>query len=529
MYKILLADDEGIVTESISFIIQNKTDIACQIEVAKSGRSAIETAEWFHPDIVFMDIQMPGLNGIEAMQEIKARNGNVVFIVLSAYDQFNYAQAAIDIGVLDYITKPSTSVRIIEVLNKAIAQIEEKRKKISSTLEIKEKLNTVIPMLESSFVHSILFQNSQEDIKNYLQLLEIEEHYGYVMVLGFGENIREGNLTNPIGSSVKMYKIFEDIRKRFKDFNNIISGNPLSNRIILFKASEKDCLSYEETVHMVDNMRSLLREFEKKYNMSFKLGIGSVVPIMEIGSSYQEALEAVRVKTSKIVYYGDIPAGYKQEDDFPIEIEKNIYRCVENGNADMARKSAVQFYEWMIHSSGREETDIRTKALEFVLQAERIAHEKVENVYHFAGSDYMQQALELEITMELKNWYAEKIYKAAQQVSECEEQSSEIVTKAKAYMEHHFNKNISLEDVAGEVNISPYYFSKIFKNETGENYIDYLTMLRMEYAEKMVREKKYSIKEICVRAGYNNPNYFSRVFKKYTGFTPSEYKEGISE
>ena len=101
MYKIMLADDEGIVIDSLKFIIEKEFGEECVIESAKTGRSVIELAESFRPDIAFMDIQMPGINGIEAMREIKNSNSGIVFIVMSAYDKFDYAKEAINLGVME--------------------------------------------------------------------------------------------------------------------------------------------------------------------------------------------------------------------------------------------------------------------------------------------------------------------------------------------------------------------------------------------------------------------------------------------
>ena len=106
MYRIMLADDEGIVTNSLSFLIEKNYPEQFDIETAKSGRAAIETAERFRPDVIFMDIQMPGINGIEAMKEIRKTNQKVVFIVMSAFDKFDYAQEAIKLGAIEYSTKP---------------------------------------------------------------------------------------------------------------------------------------------------------------------------------------------------------------------------------------------------------------------------------------------------------------------------------------------------------------------------------------------------------------------------------------
>ena len=137
MYKIMLADDEGIVIDSLKFIIEKEYGDSCIVEYGKTGRSVIELAEQFRPDIAIMDIQMPGINGIEAMKEIREANKNVIFIVMSAYDKFDSATEAITLGVVEYITKPMDRKKIVDVLNKTMAIIDGEREKRSNDLLIK--------------------------------------------------------------------------------------------------------------------------------------------------------------------------------------------------------------------------------------------------------------------------------------------------------------------------------------------------------------------------------------------------------
>ena len=139
MYRIMLADDEGIVIDSLKFIIEKEFGELCEIRYAKTGRSVIELAENFRPDIAVMDIQMPGINGIEAMKEIRKTNRSTVFIVISAYDKFDYAQEAISLGVLEYITKPMERKRLVSVLKRAMEKIDSEKENRKNELLIKEK------------------------------------------------------------------------------------------------------------------------------------------------------------------------------------------------------------------------------------------------------------------------------------------------------------------------------------------------------------------------------------------------------
>jgi two-component system response regulator YesN len=130
MYRIMLADDEGIVLDSLKYLLGGEFGETITIESAKTGRAVIELAEHFRPDIAIMDIHMPGINGLEAMREIKSNNKNVLFIVLSAYDKFDYAKEALGLGALEYLNKPVEKTNLIRVVKKAMGVIDARGKNV---------------------------------------------------------------------------------------------------------------------------------------------------------------------------------------------------------------------------------------------------------------------------------------------------------------------------------------------------------------------------------------------------------------
>ena len=126
---------------------------------------------------------------------------------------------------------------------------------------------------------------------------------------------------------------------------------------------------------------------------------------------------------------------------------------------------------------------------------------------------------------ELQKWFQEKMVNICRAIrDQKEDQSNSAVKKAMLYIQENYSKDISLDDVSGQVNISPYYFSKIFKEETGENFIEYLTRIRIDKAKELLVDENVSVKEAGIKSGYSNSNYFSRIFKKQMDMTPSEYK-----
>ena len=174
---------------------------------------------------------------------------------------------------------------------------------------------------------------------------------------------------------------------------------------------------------------------------------------------------------------------------------------------------------------------MRLKALEFALYAEHLAYQNGGQTYRYSGRrDYLPQIMELATPEDIRDWFTDKVMNACRNVvSKRQERSGDIIKTARKYIEDHFDKDISLDDVSRVVNISPYYFSKVFKEECGLNFIEYLTNIRIDRAKELLESSNLSIKEICVSCGYTDPNYFSRSFKKNVGVTPTEYKEKLYE
>lgn len=527
MFRILIADDEGIMLESIKHSIQSNFGSECEIVCVKTGRAVIEQAESFRPDIAFIDIQMPGISGIQAIREVRKFNTSMVFIILTAYDKFSYAQEAVNLGVMEYITKPVNKKKILDVCIRAMQQVEESRRKFSDDLKIKEKLEIVVPMIESGFIYSMIQDDTDVGQHGYLEMLNIREAYGFMVVLEFGDSLKDGTMTNAVGANVKMNKNYSQLREIVKTYFDCLTGPVMGNRTVLFIPFGHEMVRYEERVEIITRARNMVHKLESGIDIQFRAGIGTVKPLARVRESYKEALRSLRENDSHVVHITDIPAVSGTDDAYPADLERKYLQRGARGDGEGAAACAAEFIDWMLTQSGCTRSNMEINILELVLRLEQKASESGNIHYGFRyRENYLSEIQGAASAEALRRWFTDKTREICEKISTSKERESEnVVSRVKAFISENYANDISLDDVSRMVDISPYYFSKLFKQEAGETYIEYLTRTRIRNARVLLDDQRYSIKEVCVMCGYSDPNYFSRIFKKYEGMTPSEYRE----
>lgn len=527
-YKILIADDEGIVTESFSLIISKKFDDKCTVRIASSGRQVIEVAEEFRPDIILMDIQMPGINGIDAIKEIKKINNSTIFIIVSAYDKFTYAKEALKLGVMEYLTKPTNKKKIIDTIEKAMIIVDKNREKRTNDLLMKEKINKVVPIIESGMVYSILFQEVYStELKNFKNLLGIKSDYGFVLIIQYGDRDEYGELTNPVGNSVKAQSFYPALKEITREFFDGVVGPIMVNQIVIVVPWKQNEISYSERISIIDKVRKLNSKLKTHIDADFRIAIGNVERLDQLSKSYKEAVCVLKENKEKIIHVKDISSNVEKGNNYPDGMKKEIMRLIKEGKTIRAKVEAEQYIEWLINNHNTFGFDLHAKVYEMLIYIEDRAYDLGIESYNFINrGSYLKELIKIDSIEELKQWYLEKITNIYTNiVTQKETETNTIILKAKSYISENYSKDISLDDVSHEVDISPYYFSKLFKEETGENFIDYLTNIRIRQAKILLRNKETSVKNICIDVGYSDPNYFSRIFKKCTGQTPTQYRE----
>ncbi len=527
MYRVMLADDEGIVLDSLKMIIEKQFPGECQIETAKTGRSVIELAESFRPNIAFMDIQMPGINGIDAMKEIMQSNPSIVFIVLTAYDRFEYAKEAINLGVFEYLNKPFSPAMIEDVLKRAFKLVDSRKKKRSDDLIIKEKLERVTPIIENGFVYASMFREQFEDeLSIYKQVLGISADYGYMLAVMVEDNKHGEKEAHTDGVGIWNQVNYDKIISIIKNTWPCLVGLVITNKIPVFIPKEEDKIEYEERIAIIDMARELTRQLRKKIGLNFRIGIGSVKKIRESRDSYEEAVRALNNSSSSVAHVEDMDLQLKYDEEYPLDLEKTLFATMRAGKKEECARAADAYFDWMVQTYDDDNISVKLKILEFVLFADHEVYLKGGVTYHFEDrADYLPIVMNASGNSALRSWFVKKFRNVAEKMVEKKgEKENHLIVQAKVYISENFQKDISLDDVSRRLDLSSYYFSKLFKEETGSNFTEYVTKLRMDKAKELLEDKSLSMKAICSAVGYSDPNYFSRIFKKNEGVTPTEYR-----
>ena len=525
MYQLLIVDDEQIVTDSVQFMVKKYIHTPMRTETAHSGREAIEKAVDCRPDFVVIDIKMPGINGLDAIREIKNLYTGALFIVISAFAKFDYAKEAIQLGVIEYLNKPLSRKNLVPALENAVRLKEQEQSKLKAELDYREKIAYARPALENSLIHYITFPDDHTaEIESLQKILDLHGDGGYVMTVLLGSGKDAAGI---LRSEDTVLRTYPALREAFQECSaGSVVGPVAVNRVTVYLACAMDAEPSGDIAPAVyEKLRALGTD------LKFRIGVGRRYPSRkDLHKSYEESVRAADFEPKEgVARVGDIPAGTEPSRHYPHAAEKDLLKKTSCGETDAALAAFETLFGWFSERytglDGLKSALIRLVVILFGIPDSRGVESDSP-----ADSRYIQEFLSLRDVSSVRVWMESAIRRIGGSMEGTQSRKlSPVIRIAADYIAQNYNRNITLENVSEAVNVSPTYFSKMFKDEVGSTFIDYVTMLRIRQAKNLIAEGKLSNKEISDVVGYSDPNYFSRVFKKTVGATPTEYRTSLSE
>ncbi|MBW5447944.1 response regulator [Cohnella sp. CFH 77786] len=507
MLKLLIVDDEQIEREGLIAILRKGfPDLV--MEQAKNGRAAVEMVPSYRPDLVLMDIKMPGMSGLEAVELIGSEYPDIKFIMVTAYDTFEYARKALKLGVKDYLLKPSKAGEIIETVGKALGDIERERTERKTRTQEMDALRKMLPIVEADVVTQLLFDHVHEvhldEMVGLLGARTAKEAFVMLMML------LPGSSADAFYASVK-----DKMRQLGNGWVGAMSGRQIP--LIVFREPEKSYRSQAASV-----VQQLLAVKQRVPGTDCFIGIGNPYGSFgQIRLSYREALfcSADPGLPSRHRFFEDMPPSTDLKED--TRSEKRLPEHVRFGEWDQIA-AAVSGLIGRYETAGAGLVQVQQRVLESLWVVFRtlleMGVEADRPLFSFQVQDYRQLRTEAQCLLE-------RMKEAAQ--AHRSRLEPDAVHEIKRYIQEHSQEEISLETIAKRVGLSPFYISKMFKEQLGVNYIDFLTECRIEKAKTFMLDPEFSLKEIAFEVGYNDPNYFSKVFKKTTGVAPTDYRNTL--
>jgi two-component system response regulator YesN len=358
----------------------------------------------------------------------------------------------------------------------------------------------------------------------YLNLLDIPSPDGLIMTLEFGER-RDNNLPqNRIGSNIRVNRDYLTLREFIKIVTPCLVGPLILNRISIFIPIE-GCLFGRLDKQVEEIACQIFKRVQQKIETELRIGVSR--PIESVGQlhgAYQETILALQMTPAgEIRYYKDLQPSLMTTENNHLDLLVNNYlHAVSQGDTELTSQLFSQLLLSLETCGLQNLSQAKSKVMEWLFLA--VGQTKKPNVNVLVSLDYAG-LLSSETLDELRQKALEKILELTVQLSGIHGRpANDLITQARNYIDVNYAKNISLESVAELIALSPPYFSRLFRSQVGKTFIDYLTDLRMSRACQLLREGVLSIKEVTSAVGYTDPNYFSRIFKRIIGHTPSEHR-----
>lgn len=532
-YKVILVDDEEEVLQSIRRKLEWEKYGFEVVETFLNGSDVMEFLETQEADLIITDVRMPFMDGIELAKNISERYPQIKVIIISGYGDFSYAKEAMSYHVSDYILKPVNVKEMCEVLERAKTVMDREREEKRNIHLLEKQYRENLPIIRENILNRLVEGDIQrENIRQELEKCGVsigDSHYWAAVLIQIDKAERQ----EPDGIKEQYSSVYirNLIREKFKEQYPYAIFYSRLGECIIFGMQQP-----EQIEKILFKLNSVVRE-SRRTGIYPAVGVGKVKPdLAEMKNSFEEAREALTyrkmAKTCEVIYLEDIDRSEQSYVLLDKKTQEMLYLAVKFGDSGEIRRAVGKVRSRLDDANmNRNEwqawiVSVMNPMLLFEQQHPALAEKA------FKGRLDCLKILSQHKDMDSFFTWMEEVYLrlGAYYEQERTDKTKNIIEFAREYIQRKFGTpDISLEKVAMEIGLTPTYFSSLFKKETGESFVEYLTRIRLEESMRMLKETDEKVYVVAEKSGYPDAGYFSYVFKKKYGITPIQYRRQKSQ
>lgn len=529
MIKVVVADDEVKVCQLICNLVDWSTFDMEIVAVAHNGEEALEMVRQHEPDLLVTDIRMPGCDGLEMIARAKQLREDLDFVIISGYRHFEYAQSAIKYGVSDYLLKPIQKEELCSTLEKMRRRYQMRTEQLSNEERLRMRLQSDIDKLRCGLFNHLL----SADANSPLSLEQVNRDYHFQFAPGLFQ-IFIAKVDCPLSrDSVKvleekvLHTLCGTLRPVCTDMEACFTGSRAYG--ILNYPEECRATVRKRVLSAMDELLVQTGLFE---NTQLTIGLGTAVDHPgRLEDSLQSAEAAVVQRlldgTGKVIE--KVPQeGAFNEDRLLSTVTCEIESAVEVLDRDALSAALKRFQKDALAApgiNGQHLLSLAQKACRIyimVLRKHQIHVENLDELYQRFSQKSEACGSAPELFRHLSGILCESLDAILQDRRQAEKRP---VRAVKQYIQEHYMESVSLEEVADFVGFNASYFSTLFKKESGKNFLEYLSEVRMNRAKELLKQTNFTVANICSQVGYSDLKHFTQSFKKATGLKPNEFRK----
>lgn len=522
--KVLIVDDEHLIRNLIRMRIDWEQQGFEIVGEASNAREALEQVERLKPDVIFTDIYMPNIDGIELSRRVLEKHPKMKIVVVSGHDEFEYAQQSIKMGIFDFLLKPVRASDLLQVTDNLKLKMDEERNRDHELARMKEELERNFPYLREKFLFQWLKGSlSREEVleqAEYFNLPAIRRHGGahqiaVVEVAPASENHTEEQLTY-LWLACKHH-----IEAFFREDPLVTLLSDTRDQFVV--------ISFHPEGDLAATCESLMARLVNGGKCRANIGVGRKrEDLQEAHLGYQEACQAIRYKAfvgnNQVVCFEDMVDSREQAYRSNPELLRQLQFYVSVGSSERAAQMLARIFEVTFSSVSQ----FRMAAMDVITECQRAAMEQqIEGEQGFE-KETLVSVITADNLPELLQTLERYVLSVSETIhTKKQAKEGNLISQVKAYLEQNMgDPQIGLASTAAAFFVSPGHLGRLMKKETGQTFVEYLTNLRMKKAEILLKTTDFKGYEIGEQVGIPDPHYFSILFKKATGRAMNEYRNG---